>query len=396
MFGHVLKLMWNKRRSNGLIFLEILLAFVVLFGVYAFGFYNLDRYSSPLGFSYENSVGVRVDIEDGMDSLEILKLQDRIRREILLLPGVAEATWIGPINPFSNSSWNNGGDENGWSHQTMLFYADEHFGKTMNIEMIEGRWFNEADKSGKYQPMIFNKAFVDKYLPDVESVVDSVYIITGEEHRVVGVTEDFKYLSNFSENKPLTFFTQQEWNLNGEDGRPFEMMIVRAQPGQTAAIEEPIYNLLVDLTKQPDVVIWNMAEDRIKANRPITIPLVILVTISAFLLINIALGLFGVLFTQINRRRAEIGLRKAMGATPGEVTTQFVLEVVIVTLAGLLLGVVFAVQVPLLELLPIPARFFYFGIGAAILTILAIVILCAVIPSRQAAGLHPALVLHEE
>ena len=173
-------------------------------------------------------------------------------------------------------------------------------------------------------------------------------------------------------------------------------MIVRAEPGQTAAIEEPIYNLLSSLTKSPDVVIWNMAQDRIKANRPVVIPLVILISISAFLLINIALGLFGVLFTQISHRRAEIGLRKAMGATPGEVTVQFVLEVVLVTLAGLLLGIFFAVQVPLLELLPIPAKFFYFGIGAAVVTILVIVVLCALIPSRQAAGLHPALVLHEE
>ena len=126
------------------------------------------------------------------------------------------------------------------------------------------------------------------------------------------------------------------------------------------------------------------------------IPLVILIAISAFLLINIALGLFGVLFTQINRRRAEIGLRKAMGATPVEVTTQFVLEILIVTAAGLLLGVFFAVQVPLLELLPIPERFFYLGIAAAIVTIVLIVVLCALIPSRQAARLHPALVLHEE
>ncbi|MEL7162710.1 MAG: FtsX-like permease family protein, partial [Bacteroidota bacterium] len=145
-----------------------------------------------------------------------------------------------------------------------------------------------------------------------------------------------------------------------------------------------------------DVVIWDMAKDRRKANRVIVIPMVILIVISGFLLINIALGLFGVLFTQISRRRSEIGLRKAMGATPGQVTRQFVLEVVLVTGAALLLGTFFAVQVPLLELLPIPSKFFYLSILAAILTIMLIVTLCATIPSRQAAGLQPADVLHED
>jgi putative ABC transport system permease protein len=78
------------------------------------------------------------------------------------------------------------------------------------------------------------------------------------------------------------------------------------------------------------------------------------------------------------------------------VTLQFVSEVLLVTVAGLLLGTFFAVQVPLLELLPIPGKYFYFGIGAAVATILLIVTLCALLPSRQAAGLHPADVLHEE
>ncbi len=393
MLQHLLKLMWNKRRSNGLIFLEILLAFIVLFGVYAFGFYNLDRYNSPLGFSYENSIGVRMDIPDDMDTLKIIRLQERMLREVRQVPGVASTCFLGPINPFGGSTWSTGSDDNGFHIQSLMVFADLNFAETMELQFRQGRWFTEADLSGKYDPIVVNGKFIDDYYPDRETMIDSVILINGEK-KIVGVVEDYKYHSNFAENRPLTFFSEKNWR--SMDNGPFEQMIVRAEAGRTAEIEEPIYNLLTDLTKNPDVVIWNMAQDRIKANRPITIPLVILITISAFLLINIALGLFGVLFTQINRRRAEIGLRKAMGATAGEITAQFVGEILIVTAAGLLLGTFFTIQVPLLELLPIPARFFYFGIGAAIATILLIVTVCALIPSRQAAGIHPALVLHEE
>ncbi len=391
MFRHLLKLMWNKRRANSMIFLEILLAFIVLFGVYGFISYNLDRYSSPLGFSYENSIGVRLDFDDELDSLSVLRAQERIRSELLDMPEVEAATWIGPVNPFGGSTWQTGNETDGQLIMTQMMFVDYNFAEAAEVKMVDGRWFTEDDLRGKYLPMVVNQEFKDRYFPSATSIIDSIFDFNGE-HIIVGMTGDFKYKSNFAENFPLSFFPQVD-RLSDDD--PFEMMILRLRPNSLAKVEESIYKLLVDNTKNTDVVIWDMAKDRRKANRSIVIPMVILIVISAFLLINIALGLFGVLFTQINRRRAEIGLRKAMGATPAQVTTQFIMEVVLVTGAGLLVGTFFAVQVPLLELLPIPAKFFYFGIVGAILTIIIIVVLCAFIPSRQAAGLHPANVLHE-
>ncbi|TXF90545.1 FtsX-like permease family protein [Neolewinella aurantiaca] len=392
MFRHLLKLMWNKRRANSMIFLEILLAFVVLFGVFAFVFYNMDRYRSPLGFNYEQTIGIRMDFDDELDSLAVIELQNRIHREMIAMPNVEAASFIGPVNPFGGNTWQTGTEVNGQQIRTQMLFADYRFGETAEVTMTDGHWFTEDDMKGKYIPTVVNAEFKRRYFPDVESIVDSVFDINGE-HIVVGVTGDFKYKSNFAENFPLTFYPQME--RLGE-GDPYEMMVVRLRPNTMAETEEDIFNLLVDNTKNTEVVIWSMAKDRNKANRPVMIPMVILLVISGFLLINIALGLFGVLFTQINRRRAEIGLRKAMGATSGQVTLQFVLEILIVTVMALLLGAFFAVQVPLLELTPIPGKFFYYGILAAVTIIAVIVLLCSFLPSRQAAGMHPANVLHEE
>lgn len=392
MFSHLIKLMWNKRRANGMIFLEILLAFVVLFGVYAFMAYNLDRYQSPLGFTYDDMIGVAFDLDDELDSLAVIASQTQLRKELLAIPAVEDVTLVGPVNPFGGSTWTTGTTVNGVNIRTQKMFVGENFGRTAEVDMLEGRWFTAEDYQAKYPPIVINKEFKERYYPNVESVIDSVWNIDGE-HVVVGMTNDFKYKSNFAENFPLTFFPQMDIY---EDNGPFEQLMIRLEPGSLAAQEERIYKLIANHTKNPDVVIWDMAKDRRKANRPITIPLTILLVIAGFLLINIALGLFGVLFTQIARRRAEIGLRKALGASPGEVTRQFVGEILVVTVAGLLLGFFFAIQVPLLELTPIPAKFFYFGIAGAIITILVIVVLCALLPSRQASLLQPASVLHEQ
>lgn len=392
MFKHLITLMWNKRRSNTLIFLEVLLAFVVLIGVYAFSLYNLDRYRSPLGFDHDNTLLVRLDLPDGLDSATVLTTQQDIRAQILELPEVEAVSFMGLITPFSNSAYYNGNDDNGFDFGTYGYFVDEHYAEAAGLQLREGRWFTESDEFAKYTPIVVNGALADEYFPFAESIIDSILLLEGEM-KIIGVVENFKYKSNFTENDPLTFFNQRNSDYAA---MPHERMIVRVAPGRLATVEEPIFNLIQETTKNSDIVIQRMSQRRDKANRPVVVPLVILSVISVFLLINIALGLFGVLFTQINRRRAEIGLRKAMGASPAQVTWQFVIEVLMVSGAALIVGIFFAIQVPLLDLTPIPDRFFYWGILGAILTILLIVTLCALIPSRQASRLQPANVLHED
>ena len=54
MIRHLFTLMWNRKRANGLLLLEIVLAFVVLFAVGSVGVYNWRNYRTPLGFAYEH------------------------------------------------------------------------------------------------------------------------------------------------------------------------------------------------------------------------------------------------------------------------------------------------------------------------------------------------------
>ncbi|MEO0877434.1 MAG: FtsX-like permease family protein, partial [Bacteroidota bacterium] len=119
-------------------------------------------------------------------------------------------------------------------------------------------------------------------------------------------------------------------------------------------------------------------------------------SICGFLILNIALGLFGVLFYNINKRRAEIGLRRALGASQSEITSQFTLEVFLVAFIAMLLAAILAVQFPLLGVLEIPSENFYWSILATFGLISIVVFACAFMPSRQAAGIHPAAALHEE
>jgi len=114
------------------------------------------------------------------------------------------------------------------------------------------------------------------------------------------------------------------------------------------------------------------------------------------LCLNVALGLFGVLWYNISKRKSEIGLRQAVGAYSFDITKQFVLEIMILTGIALLIGIFFAVQIPILDVTEFPDSMFYKSIIYSSMIILTLVFVCALFPSIQAAKISPADSLHED
>ena len=66
MIRHVMRMVWNRKRSTGLIMTELLISFLVLCTVLSVGAYYWDNYRQPLGFNYENvwMVGASFPIND--------------------------------------------------------------------------------------------------------------------------------------------------------------------------------------------------------------------------------------------------------------------------------------------------------------------------------------------
>ena len=82
--------------------------------------------------------------------------------------------------------------------------------------------------------------------------------------------------------------------------------------------------------------------------------MLVIALVAGFLAIMVALGLTGVLWLAVTRRTREIGLRRAKGATRGDIRFQILGEIVILTSFALLPGVLLALQLPLVGALPVP------------------------------------------
>jgi putative ABC transport system permease protein len=126
------------------------------------------------------------------------------------------------------------------------------------------------------------------------------------------------------------------------------------------------------------------------------IPMVALLIVGGFLIINVILGLFGVLWYNINRRYSEIGLRRATGATANMIQKQFLGEILVLATFGIIIGCFIAFQFPLLNVFNINSSTYFLAIIISTLSIYALTAFCAWYPSWQASKIKPAVALHEE
>jgi putative ABC transport system permease protein len=125
-------------------------------------------------------------------------------------------------------------------------------------------------------------------------------------------------------------------------------------------------------------------------------PVLIVGLLAGFLALMVALGLTGVLWLSVTRRTREIGLRRAKGATRADIRAQILGEIGVLTSLALLPGVILALQLPLVGVLPVPGRVFAASLALSVAGIYLLAVLCAWYPARLATRVEPAEALRYE
>ena len=395
MLRHLFKLIWNKKGSHSLLIIEIWASFMVLFGVLSLIVYNLSNYLEPIGFEYEH-VWV-LDLNNNQDTTNVAEKTNQIMQRIRAYPQVADASRMGNNTPFSASTMNNNITYQKISTMADEYHTDEAFSQTLDLPLLAGRWYRPEDRVSKSVPVVINKKLQDKLFID-ENPLGKVLGKNDLEKedkqqttfRVVGVVDKFKAKGEYSADEPAIF------KLLDKDDAWNKVVLIKTKPGTDATFEAQLVKDLAAQVPGWGIEVSYLTESRANRHNLTLVPVIIFLIISVFLLTNVALGLFGILNLNIARRKGEIGLRRAMGATEGRVTLQFLGEIWVLATFSLLLGLLFAVQFPLLNVFDLASGVYTIALLAAVVIIFVIVTLCAWYPSRQAARIHPATALHEE
>ncbi len=387
MIAHILKLIWNKRGSNALMILEIFLSFLVLFAVLAYVFFNLEKLNTPIGFETKDKWMISLDNIYGLDSLEANQTMANLKQSLEDEDQIQSVSFGNWAVPFSGSTSSNGTDLNGFKMWSLLIDADLGLKETLNLNITHGRWFEEDDYNAAIPSVIVNSAFMDKFYPN-KSMIDSTFLFD-DPQRIVGVIDHYRYLGQFEEDKPC-IISLVDYKKNQDHA------IISMAANTPASYEEKLAALIKVVTKGDGSIIQNLEKRRINNSRQHWLMLGSLIFVCGFLCLNVAMGLFGVLWYNINKRKAEIGLRQALGAHGIDITKQFILEIIILTGVALAIGIFFAIQIPLLDVTEFEDALYYKSILYSSLIILSLVFICALFPSIQAAKITPANSLHED
>ena len=270
----------------------------------------------------------------------------------------------------------------------------DEYKEVLRLKMREGRWFGPQDDASRHEPIVINGMLKQKLFGEEEAVGKLIPINDSINYIVIVVMDYYRAYSEYNADEP-GFFTRINLQKKNES-RLWGSILLRVKPGKGVAFEEKMVKELSGIARNWTIEVSTLEKMRQSKAKLTLIPLIALGVVCGFLIFNVALGLFGVLWYNINKRYAEIVLRRAMGATAGQIYKQFLGKVVVVTTFGLLLGCFFAVQFTLLGVFNLSPEVYITAILTAIAFIYMLVISCALYPSRQAAAIHPATALHEE
>ena len=385
MVQHFFKLIWNKKRSNALLIIEVMVAFLILFGVMSLLTYHYQNNARPLGFAYEQVWALNINSQQ--DTSKVGEKLKSIYQRIRSYPEVEMASRTNGNTPFANNHSNRNVKYKKVNIQGDIYSTDEHYAKTLGIEIAEGRWYTVADKSAKHTPALINRMAKEKMFGNDNPLGKIIQLEGDERWKIVGIVENFKQRGDYQANTPA-FFNLSDWDMGS--------VLIKVKPGVDANFEAKLMREIGAMQPEWFFELSYLKTLRKSMNEQTSIPSLIFSIVCGFFLLNVALGLFGVLTLNIAKRRSEIGLRRALGAPAPAITIHFVGEMWVIATLGVLIGLILAVQFPLLNVFDLEASVYIVGILLATLTIYVLVTLCALYPSIQAARIQPATALHEE
>lgn len=394
MFKHLFKLIWNKKKQNFLLMTEMLVSFMVLFAVFTLMVYYYDNYKKPMGFKYQDVWVININNSYQTKNTDSLDLYyETLRKTIKALPLVKELSFVSGNVPFSNRVNQSGLTFKG-KHIDHLnnFTAEDSYKETMDLDVLEGRWYNKSDAVSKYKLVVID-ADLKEATFGKEPAVGKLLGNDDDKNKmkVIGVIQTIKRNGDYVKAGPGFYFRADTGSF-----RWLDKILVRVSPGADATFEGKLYKTMAGYMKNSNIEIEHLTNKLKDTNYFAVIPMIVLSIISCFLVINVALGLFGVLWYNINKRKGEIGLRRAIGASGNSVSSQLVVESMILATLSLIIGTFFAIQFPLLNVFNLEAGIYIAAIFMAIGFVYLLVLVCSLYPGRQAAAIYPAVALHEE
>jgi predicted permease len=212
------------------------------------------------------------------------------------------------------------------------------FFKALGTQLLGGREFDDTDRAGGERVVIINSALAARYMAGLDPVGRQIEL--DGPRRIVGMVESIKPQGLDSEPAPEMYFplTQFDELLMAEGPLAAATLVVRTSGdplGLVGAVRAQMGRLdpqlpLFNITTLGQRVADSVAQPRFYA--------VVLLSFAGLALVLAAVGIYGVLSSQVAQSAREIGIRMALGAGPAHIRRSMLGHAAVLAVVGVGLG----------------------------------------------------------
>jgi predicted permease len=365
--------------------------------------------AEPMGYRLDGLLIARLDLPKAAYPAlaDRLLFCNRLAQSLAAIPALEAAVRSGKL-VHAEAAGGRAASETGFIARDLIF---PDYLRVTGVPLLTGREFGLLD-TGQSEPVaIVDREFARRYFADQDPV--GKHIRVGELdsdspwRTVVGLTGNIKETNPFDEMhwkvQPHVYVPFGQSEPNG--GRQLVLMM-RAGSRWLGAEDRPRDTLIAALRRtvgqiDPTLPLSEVAGMRqFLKEQAFSKPgfrAALLGMFAALALLMAAIGLYGVLSQLVTERRREVGVRMALGASPGDVVGLVVRRNLLLTGIGIVVGAVMAMAcMRLLRsfLLTGPGRPLVFAGVAALM--LGIALAAGAVPAWRAARIDPAVALREE
>ncbi|HTL00583.1 MAG TPA: ABC transporter permease [Vicinamibacterales bacterium] len=308
------------------------------------------------------------------------------------------------------------------------------FQSIRTIEVSDGRLINELDNAQARRVVVIGREASKQLFAD-RNPVGSPLKLNGLTYTIIGRVRQKFQDSNYSGQDDRRLFVpyeamRRDFPMTGQFDTPDSISVIVAAPYQWVAdslrrqldsdafhgvfglfgqtmVEQEIRHILApvhgfDEGDREALSLWNTAIESVMFSKMIQAMKNFFLGVSLITLALGGIGVMNIMLVAVRERTREIGLRKALGATPRIIHRQFIVEGVGLTLMSGMFGFVAGIALcKLINMLPMPARFSGMIVTPgtsmiAVVALAAVGILAALYPAARAAALPPVESLRYE
>ena len=263
--------------------------------------------------------------------------------------------------------------------------------RTMGMRIVRGQGFAPGEAAPS---VLINETFASRFFPGEDAVGRQLRFgdTTPGPFTIIGVVADVR--AGGAREEPLVETYIPYWQMT--EGRTHIVLKTDVAP---RALVTPLRRAAAEIDRAVPLsgitTLEEMVGESIQLSRFLARLAIVFAAVAALLA---ALGIYGVMAYAVSQRRAEIGVRVALGATAGEVFRLILSYGLRITAAGVAVGLVCSVLAARM------LRGLLYGVRAEdpatfalmVLVLFGVAALACLIPARRAAGVDPVVALRAE